>query len=84
MNSQNNRILVHLKLYGSISRNQALSMRPAITRLSARIADLTHQGHSFRAEAKGSDYVYHLTTPKMVQRMTLDDGRIITNTKYAL
>ena len=43
-------------------RNQCLAQRPAIARLSARIADLEEEGYVFDAKWIGRDYVYKVVS----------------------
>jgi Helix-turn-helix domain len=69
--SQNQRIIDLLERDGRVSRNQCLSMFPAITRLGARIDDLEKLGYEFRPERKGGDYVYRLIATPAARQMTL-------------
>ena len=56
----NQRIIAKLERDGRVSRNQCLSMFPAIARLGARIDDLEHLGYVFRPEREHGNYVYAL------------------------
>lgn len=58
--TQLERVRFKLERDGYITRNQCLSQRPAIARLSARIADLEEEGYVFDAKWAGRDYVYKL------------------------
>lgn len=58
--SQNDRIRLKLKRDGYVTRNQCLSVVPAITRLGARIKDLEAEGYIFDAKwtRDHKDYFY--------------------------
>ncbi len=56
---------------GYISRNQCLSQKPAITRLSARINDLEAEGYVFETKQVGGDYVYRLISKPAPKPLTL-------------
>lgn len=58
-----------LEEQGYVSRNQALSRY--ISRLAARIADLEEEGYVFKAEQRGSDYVYKLVSAPAPKQLTL-------------
>jgi hypothetical protein len=71
--SQNDRVRFKLNRDGFITRNQCLSQRPAITRLSARIQDLEDEGYVFKAEETKNDYVYRLITKPAARQLALQD-----------
>jgi hypothetical protein len=60
--TQEQRIIKILKETGRVTRNQCLSMFPAITRLGAIICDLNKKGWKFRTEYLNNDYIYTATT----------------------
>ncbi len=69
--TQTQRITEVLERDGQISRNQCLSMSPAIGRLACRIVDLEHAGWKFRAEACGNDYFYVVTARPKPRQLSL-------------
>lgn len=58
--SQKNRVLKLLRENGRITRNQCLSMFPAISRLGAIMCDLKKEGINFEVKRDKGDYVYLL------------------------
>lgn len=64
LGSQKERIRARLHKHGYVTRNECLSQFPAITRLSARIADLELEKYVFRTEDTGRDYIYKLVSIK--------------------
>jgi len=69
--TQLERITEILQQDGVVSRNQCLSMFPAITRLGARICDLEADGWKFRTERRGGDYLYHVVAKPAARQLTL-------------
>ena len=70
MKTQLQRVTEILQRDGKISRNQCLSMFPAITRLGARIIDLRNMGWQFHTVAEDGDYFYVVTkspAPKQLE-----------------
>lgn len=56
--TQCERVLAMAQKYGTVSRNWSLDTFPRITRLGARIYDLSKQGHKFDMIKTKVDTVY--------------------------
>jgi len=69
--TQLERIIAILERDGALSRNQCLSMFPAITRLGARICDLERRGWRFVASFEGEDYVYRVAARAKAVQLAL-------------
>lgn len=77
--TQTQRVEKRLVEVGYITRNQCLSVYPAITRLSAIIQVLEEKGFEFEAKDVKGDYVYKLIkTPYRRLTRTLANGEVIT------